>query len=216
MADTETTTTETQQTTDATQTTTGEAQRTAAPDTVTLSAAEAAKLQEAAATLAKYEAERKAAQEADAKKRGEFEGLLKQREAELAEAQRLAQRTASDLAIIEAHEGFRKSEARVVLRALWEATPEKDRAPTPEAQAQRWAKDPTKAPAALQAYLTPPSQQVSTGTRTISSAQAGTDEGAALQWARERRLFVGDASNLSPTRKTALVQAYQKHKSKAG
>lgn len=186
------------------------------PKGVTLTASEVAQLRAAQAKLAELEADRAAAEEAEAAKRGEFKGLLEKTKAELAELRADAARKTSDLGMIEVHEGYRSAEARTVVRALWSAMPESDREDTPEAQAARWAKAPAKAPVAVRSYLSPASTQVSTGTRSTSNANSGADEKAALQWAKSQGLIVGDLSDVTPARAAAMVNVYAKHKAKSG
>lgn len=185
-------------------------------DGVKLSSTELAQLRAASAKLAKLEAERAAADEAEAVQRGEYKDLLAKREAELQAVRDDASRAASDLRMIEAHEGYRSAESRTVVRALWGAMPESEREDTPDAQAARWAKAPAKAPVAVRSYLNVASTQLSAGTRSTSNANSGAQEQSALQWAKDNGLFVGTADKLTPERRAAFVKIHAKRKSKAG
>jgi len=209
MADTDTTTNDTttdDKTEDVTKTTAGEAKPDVKPE---VDAAEVARLRAAAAKLAEIERKQAEAEQAAALQRGEYAKVIDQTKAELNAIKAQAARQAEDLALVGIHAGLADEQARAVVRALYDATPEGKRAATLADQVKAWAKKPADAPAGVRAYLAP--QETAPTGSNVRGANAGADHDAALKWARSRGLVRGERQP-NDAEIAAFVKMYQRSK----
>jgi DNA polymerase III gamma/tau subunit len=170
---------------------------------------ELANLRAAAAKLADIERKQAEAEQAAAIQRGEHSKVIEQTRAELEAVKAQAARQAEDLALVGIHAGLADEQARAVARALYDATPEGKRAPTLAEQVKAWAKKPADAPAGVRAYLTTP--EVAPTGSNIRGVQGGTDEAAALKWARGRGLLPGNRTP-NAAEVAAFISLHKKNK----